>query len=173
MDDEPELDPAKMIVLLQHQEFPSLRADELEMHQRIFKFLESHQDLRFILYGAVASGIVMFRQLFGPLLKMQFATKNFNLRGFLAQNLEWIAGSLRGNVKKAPGRKNIGVAATVDAILEHQREPLTQLELYEAVKAAGADVPADPEAFRLWLHRARKQGLVKNYRSTHSKKNEE
>jgi hypothetical protein len=165
---ETELDAARMMALLQREEFSSQRADELELHQRIFMFLESDQAIRFQVCEVVASGIVMFRQLFGPLLKMQFAAK-INLRGFLAQNLEWIAGSLRGQVKKPPGRKNVDFAALVDAILEHQKEPLTQLELYEAVKASGAEVPVDPEAFRLWLHRARKQGLVKNYRSTHMK----
>jgi len=176
MDNEPELDPAKMMVLLQREEFPSLRADELEMHQRIFMFLESNQDIRFRLYGAVALGIVMVRQLFGRLLKMQLGTKKlslFGLFGFIAQNLEWLAGVLRGKVKKPPGRENVELAALIDAILEHQKEPLTQLELYEAVKASGAEVSDEPEAFRLWLHRARKQGLVKNYRSTHSKNNEE
>ena len=170
MDNKFELDPAKMMVLLQREEFPSLRADELEMHQRIFMFLESNRDIRFLLYGFVALGIVMAQRLFGPLVKMQFATGKFNMRNFLAQNLEWIAASLRGKVKKPPtGRKNIDLAALTDTILEHQKKRLTQPEIYEAVKATGAEVPPDPEAFRLWLHRARTQGLVKNYRSIHQK----
>jgi hypothetical protein len=44
------------------------------------------------------------------------------------------------------------------------------MELYEALKAAGAELPEDPEAFRLWLHRARKEGLVRNFHSKHEPK---
>jgi hypothetical protein len=72
---------------------------------------------------------------------------------------------LRGNVTEPPGRINVELASLADTILEHQRKPLTQVELYNALKAAGAKVPDDPEAFRIWLHRARKQGLVKKLRS--------
>jgi len=173
MENNADLDPAKMQIYLERAEFPSLRADELEWHQRIFIFLESNPEIRFRVYGFVALAIAMFRHLFGPLLKMQFANKTFNLRVFLARNFEWIAGSLRGQAKKPPGRKSLGLASLIDAILEHQKEPLTQMELYEALQAAGAKVPDDPEAFRLWLHRARKEGLVKNYRSTHAQKENE
>ena len=38
-----------------------------------------------------------------------------------------------------------------------------------ALAAAGAELPEDPEAFRLWLHRARKQGLVTKFRTRRSK----
>ncbi|HTA25962.1 MAG TPA: hypothetical protein VK763_20695 [Terriglobales bacterium] len=81
----------------------------------------------------------------------------------VAQNLEWAAGMLRGNFEEAPGRVNVELAGLADAIMERQTQPLTQVELYDTLKAAGAEVPEDPEAFRLWLHRARKQGLVKNF----------
>jgi hypothetical protein len=174
MHPEIELNEQEMMVLFEHEEFGSLRADELEMHQRIFKFMESDQDRRFEVYATVASAIVLFRRLFGPLLKMQLRQlmrNPFGLFGFIAQNLEWLASGLRGKIKKPPGRENTELAALTDAILKHQKEPLTQVELYEAVKASGADLPEDPEAFRLWLHRARKDGLVKNYRSTHDKDN--
>ena len=76
---------------------------------------------------------------------------------------------LRGSVRKPPGKLNVELAGLGDAILEHQKEPLTQVELYEALKAAGAEVPEDPEAFRLWLHRARKQGLVRKLRSSRTR----
>ncbi len=69
-------------------------------------------------------------------------------------------------LKVSPGRVNVELAGLVDAIMKYQKEPLTQVELYDALKAAGAELPEDPEAFRLWLHRARKQGLVKNFRSS-------
>jgi hypothetical protein len=44
-----------------------------------------------------------------------------------------------------------------------------QVELYAALQAAGAELPREPEAFRLWLHRARKQGLVTKPRARRSK----
>jgi hypothetical protein len=172
MHPEIELNEQEMTVLFAHEEFGSLRADELEMHQRIFKFMESDLDRRFEVYAAAASAIVLFRRLFGPLLKRQLRQimrNPFGLFGLIAQNLEWLASGLRGKIRNSPGRENTELAALIDAVLKHQKEPLTQLELYEALKASGAEVPLDPEAFRLWLHRARKEGLVKNYRSTHSK----
>jgi hypothetical protein len=46
---------------------------------------------------------------------------------------------------------------------------LTRVELYAALQAARAELPRDPEAFRLWLHRARKQGLVTKFRASRSK----
>jgi hypothetical protein len=54
----------------------------------------------------------------------------------------------------------VELASLANAILAYQKKPLTQVELYAALKAARAELPRDPEAFRLWLHRARKQGLV-------------
>jgi hypothetical protein len=172
MHPEIELNEQEMMVLFEHEEFGSLRADELETHQRIFKFMESDPDRRFEVYAAAASAIVLFRRLFRPLLDRQLRQimrNPFGLFGLIAQNLEWLASGLRGKMRNPPGRENTELAALIDAILKHQKEPLTQVELYEAVKASGADLPEDPEAFRLWLHRARKEGLVKNYRSTHSK----
>jgi len=106
--------------------------------------------------------------LFSGGLKKQLGTRAPEPAEFLlaiAQNLEWAAGALRGNVAEPPGRVNIELASLVDTILEHQKEPLTQIELYEALDAACVDLPEDPEAFRLWLHRATKQGLVKGSRS--------
>jgi len=163
------LNEVEMEELFEREEFPSLRADELELHQRLFLALESDENRRFEVYAAAASAIVLFRHLFGSVLRRQFGGKKLSLLGlfgFIAQNLEWLAGALRGKVRKPPGGEYVDLAPLIDALLEHQKEPLTQGEMYEAVKASGAVVPNDPEAFRLWLHRARKKGLVKNYRST-------
>ena len=166
----PDLELNEEETLFEKEEFPLLRADELEWHQRIFLALESSQNRRFKIYGALASGIVLIRMLFsGGLLKKQLGTKTPNRFQFvkaMAQNFEWAGSALRGDLKEPPGRVNVARAGLVNKLLEHQREPLTQLELYDALQAAGADLPADPEAFRLWLHRARKQGLVKNFHSS-------
>jgi hypothetical protein len=169
MHPEIELNETEMEELFEREEFPSLRAEELELHQRLFLVLESDQNRRFEVYATAASAIVLFRHLFRRALTRQFGTKKLGLLGLfglIAQNLEWLAGTLRGKVRKPPGGEYADLAALIDALLEHQKEPLTQIELYEAVKASGAVVPDDPEAFRLWLHRARKKGSVKNYRST-------
>ncbi len=168
MHPEIELNETEMQKLFEREEFPSLRADELELHQRLYLALESDENRRFEVYAAAASAIVLFRHLFGSVLTRQIGTKKLSLLGLfglIAQNLEWLAGTLRGKVRKPPGREYVDLAALVDALLEHQKESLTQVEIYEAVKASGAVAPNDPEAFRLWLHRARKKGLVKNYRS--------
>jgi hypothetical protein len=66
-------------------------------------------------------------------------------------------------------RLNIELASLANAILAYQKKPLTQVELYAALQAAGAELPRDPEAFRLRLHRAKKQGLVTKLRGSRSK----
>lgn len=167
-----ELNDEEMLRLFEEVEFPLLRAEELELHQRIMLALEADQERRFEAYGAVASTIVLLRRLFSGGLKKQLGTKRPNFLQRLtaiAQNLEWMGDALRGDLKEPPGRVNVELAGLADEILEHQREPLTQVELYAALRAAGAEVPEDPEVFRVWLHRARKQGLVKNFRSSRTK----
>jgi hypothetical protein len=164
-----ELTEEEWLGMFEHEEFPMLRADELELHQRVFLYLESDQNKRFEIYGAVASVIILLRTFFSGGLKRQLGTKKpslFKMFTALAQNLEWFGAALRGDLKVPPGRVNVELASLVDAILKHQKEPLTQMELYNALETAGAELPEDPEAFRLWLHRARKQGLVKNFRSS-------
>ena len=166
-----ELNEEEMLWMFESEEFPVLRAEELELHQRIFQYLESDQNRRFEIYGYLASVINLLKTFFSEGLKRQLGTKKpslFKMFTALAQNLKWFGTVLRGkgNLKAPPGRVPVELAGLVDAILKHQKEPLTQVELYEAVKAAGGEVPEDPEAFRLWLFRARKDGLIKNFRSS-------
>jgi hypothetical protein len=163
-----ELNEQELQYLFENEELNWLRVEELEMMQRITLALEADQTKRIEAYEAVASAVVLLRRLFSGGLTKQFGTKTprpFQLLWAVAQNLEWMAEMLRGNVKEPPGRFNVELANLVNAILDHQKEPLTQVELYDALAAAGAELPKDPEAFRLWLHRARKQGLVKKFRS--------
>ncbi len=151
---------------------PLSLADEMELAQVFYLALEPDQNKRMEAYVTVARAIVLLRGMFSGGLKKQLGTKIPNraqLFSAIAQNLEWIAARMRGEGKEPPGRVNVELAKMADAILGHQKEPLTQVELYEAMKAAGAKLPEDPEAFRLWLHRARKQGLVKKFRSTRTK----
>jgi hypothetical protein len=161
-----ELDVDKLRYLFEHEELEMLRAEELELMQQITFWLEADQTNRLKAYETVAGIIVLIKELFsGGFLTKQFADqtpKQFELFWAIAKQLDWAAEMLRGNVTEAPGRHNVELANLVNAILEHQKSELTQIELYEALKAAGAQLPENPEAFRLWLHRARKQGLVKN-----------
>ena len=158
--------------LFEKFDLPMALADELELAQRFALALEADQNKRIEAYVTVARGIIQLRQMFSGALRKQLGTKAPNreeLLAAVAQDLEWVADMLRGNIRKPPGKLNVELAGLADAILDHQKEPLTQVELYEALKAAGAEVPEDPEAFRLWLHRARKQGLVKKFRSRQTK----
>lgn len=162
-DPEWELSQKEMEQMFEEQELPLLRAEHLEMQQRIALLLEADQALRLQAYAAVAYAIVFFRRMFSSTLKRQFGTKKVGLLKMaraIAQHLTWIGDIFRGEIRPEPGRVNVELASLVDEILRFQKEPLTQLEVYEAVKAAGAAVPGDPEAFRLWLYRARKDGLV-------------
>ena len=168
------------IALQEHQlqflfekfELPMALADELELAQRFALALEADQSKRIVAYLTVARVIIHLRQMFSGALEKQLGTKAPNrekLLAAVAQNLQWVADMLRGSIRKPPGKLNVELAGLADKILEHQTKPLTQVELYEALKAAGAELPEDPEAFRLWLHRARKQGLVKKFRSSRTK----
>jgi hypothetical protein len=166
------LEEHQLRFLFENVGVPSFLADQLELAQTFYLALESDQNKRIEAYVAVASGIVLLRRMFSGGLKKQLGTKIPNRAQFfgaIAQNLEFIAARMRGEDKEPPGRVNVELADLADAILGQQKEPLTQVELYEAMKAAGATLPEDPEAFRLWLHRARKQGLVKKFRSTRTK----
>ena len=170
-----ELDEQELQYLFEHEELNLLRAEELELTQRITMALEADQTKRIEAYEAVAGMIVLLRRLFSGGLIRQLGTRipsRFQFWWAIAQNLDWAAEMLRGNVTKPPGRFNVETANLADAILEHQKEPLTQIELYEALKAAGAELPEDPEAFRLWLHRARKQGLVKRFQTRRKAEND-
>jgi hypothetical protein len=163
------------IAIFENEEFPLFRADELEWHQRIFLALESSQSRRFRIYEALASGIVLLQTLFFGVFKKQLGTKTpnpFQFRKAIAQNFEWFGSALRGDLKEPPGRVNVARAGLVNKLLEHQKEPLTQVELYDALKAAGEDLHDDPEAFRRWLHRARQDGLVNASRTSEDDKAE-
>ena len=158
--------------LFEKLELPVALADELELAQRFALALEADQSKRIVAYLTVARVIIHLRQMFSGALEKQLGTKAPNrekLLAAVAQNLQWVADMLRGSIRKPPGKLNVELAGLADKILEHQTKPLTQVELYEALKAAGAELPEDPEAFRLWLHRARKQGLVKKFRSSRTK----
>jgi hypothetical protein len=168
-----ELNEQQFQQLFEREEFPVLRAEELEMAQCIALALEADPNKRIEAYETVASAIVWLRQMFSGGLKKQLGTKDPSgdeVFGAVAQGLDWAAEMLRGNVTPSPGRFNVERADLVNAILEHQKAPLTQIELYEALKAAGAELPEDPEAFRLWLYRAKEQGLVKNFHSKRKSK---
>jgi hypothetical protein len=163
------------IAVFEKEEFPLFRADQLEWHQRIFLAFESSQDRRFKIYGALALGIVLFREFFSEAWKRCFGTKtpnHFQVLRASAQTFEWFGSALRGDLKEPPGRVNVEWAGLVNKILEHQKERLTQVELYDAVKAAGADLHDDPENFRRWVHRARQDGLVHPSRTSEEVKTE-
>ncbi len=61
--------------MFEREELPMLRADELELQQRIFLYLESDQNTRFKIYGTVASVIILLRTFFSGGLKRQLGTK--------------------------------------------------------------------------------------------------
>jgi hypothetical protein len=153
--------------LFEDCEWPSFIADSLELAQKLWLTYESHPQKRAEAYVSVAGWIVLLRSLSAPITDFQFGKKidGKNLGVPIAQFLNWIARMLReGRIAKPPIRANLELVRLVNAILEHQKERLTQLELYHALKAAGAEVPEDPEAFRVWLYRAKKRGLIKNSR---------
>src|SRR5271170_5310432 len=77
-DPEWELSEQETQQMFEEEEWPLLRAEHLEMHQRITLMLEADQALRFQAYSAVAYAIVFLRRMVSGTLKKQFGTKEIS-----------------------------------------------------------------------------------------------
>jgi hypothetical protein len=92
----------------------------------------------------------------------QFGTEPLDptkIRALAAMMMEFLAKFVRGRWEPPKGRNNQELIAIVNVIKNHQIVRLTAQELREAVMLAGISVP-DGETWRMWLHRAKKRGLV-------------
>jgi hypothetical protein len=126
------LNEQELRLLLEQHRIPVSLADQMELAERIALALEADPNLRIEFYVALAEGILLLRRLFSGVMKKQFGTKvpqRKELLAALAQNLEWIAGGLRGDLGKPPGRLNVELASLANAILAYQKQTPTQVKL--------------------------------------------
>jgi hypothetical protein len=96
-----ELSEKEMQEMFEEEEWPLLRAEQLEIHQRIALMFEADQALRFQAYSAIALAIVFLRKIFSSSLKKQFGTKKvswFKMASAIAQHLRWFGDIFRGQV---------------------------------------------------------------------------
>lgn len=133
----------------------------LEIAQPIALHLE---DAR--MRAAACCGLGFFYVMIEPLIRDlrlgQFGTEPMDspkIRALIAMILEFLAKFVRGRWELPKGRTNRELVAMVNVIYTHQIVRLTARELRAAVAHAGLFVP-DGETWRIWLHRARKNGLV-------------
>jgi len=149
--------------LFTEEEWPAPIADALEIAEKLWMTFEGDPKERAGAYVAIGAWISTIGPMINDMKERQFGKASTDARQYfiaMAQVLEWFGSALRGRAEVPRGRVNIELAKLVNAILSHEKERLTQVELYEALKEAGAEIPSDPEVFRVWLHRARKSGLV-------------
>ena len=152
---EVELNAEEMQVLFDREEFPVPRAEELEMTQVIALLLEADLNKRMAAYEAVGNAIVWLRRICAGGLTKQLGTaipnSSSELFAALAPQLEWAANMLRGNITESPGRFNVELAGLDRFHSGDQKEPLTQVELYGAFAAAGAELSTKATGDRLEL----------------------
>ena len=105
-----------------------------------------------------------FTRLFETLQKMEFGASPVEetQRQALAAQLFRLCEQLcRGEILPPKGTQNLERADLVNFIREHEKARLSWEELRDALLYAGANVAEDPEALRLWVWRAEREGLVR------------
>jgi hypothetical protein len=133
----------------------------LEIAQPIALHLE---DAR--MRAAACCGLGFFCVMIEPVIRdlqlAQFGAEPLDspkMRSLVALILEFLAKFVRGRWELPKGRTNLELIAIVNVINKHQIVRLTARELRAAVAHAGLFVPTE-ETWRIWLHRAKKNGLV-------------
>jgi hypothetical protein len=140
----------------------SRTADILEMAQNLAIFDTFPPELKMGAYFFVAMLIVPAWDSLVRMKKEQFGEQPLDQERMMilvAQTCEMIAQVCRGRFPERKGKFNLELIQLVKKIQEHEKETLTPDDLKEALAAAGVSVP-EGEAWRIWLWRARKSGLI-------------
>jgi hypothetical protein len=143
-------------------EYPARMADILDMMQTLALFQSLAPEVKLNAYFMLALLIVMVKDFLGTMRHMQYGTEPLDdakIATLAAQFFEMLAQLCRGRIPQAKGRYNLELVGLVKMIEEHQNEKLSSDDLREALKAAGVTVPRG-ETWRIWLWRARKDGLI-------------
>ncbi len=137
-------------------------ADMLEGAQTCAALLERGPQARLQIYLVIGFGYRLLRPLWEHSRFEQFGKDPLDqekLSKLIALGLETAAKLLRGQWKPPKGRIDGELVGLVNVIQWCSSAPLTPKEMHEAVSHAGISVP-DGDAWKVWLHRARKRKLV-------------
>ena len=140
----------------------------LEVAQSVALILENPQ-IRAYLYFVIGFAYIFFESLIRDLRVQQFGTQPLDLtkvRSLIAMILDFLANLVRGRWEPLKGRHDLELVFIVSLIEQHQKQPLTARELRDAITHAGIAVP-DLESWRMWIHRARKSGLIPKNKGRH------
>lgn len=113
-------------------------------------------------YFFLASYYANLEDLFGTMRRMQFGAEPLDAAKFLTlagQFFDMLSQACRGRATPNKGRYNVELISLVKMIQDHQTEKMSPREIREALLTAGVRVP-EGETWRLWLWRARKNGLI-------------
>jgi hypothetical protein len=157
-----EVPSLKGMVEVGEQEYPAWFAKILGPMQQLALFPGLTPEMKMDAYLLLAFYYAALKYLFGTMRRMQYGaepldtTKVFTLAG---QFFEMLAQACRGRPTQNKGRYNLELIGLVKMIQEHQTEKMSPGEMREALAAAGVSVP-EGETWRIWLWRARKDGLI-------------
>jgi hypothetical protein len=129
-------------------------------------------EIDFLKHSELGAFRATVRRLIELLQRMEFGNEPLDgeKRRILAARFFGLCEQIcRGQLVPPKGSQNLERADLVNFIREHERERLTWAELLEALQDAGANVPEDPEALRLWVWRAEGAGLVRPRRKAKKK----
>lgn len=140
----------------------------LEVAQSVALILENPQ-IRAYLYFVIGLAYIFFESLIRNLRVQQFGTQPLDLtkvRSLIAMILDFLANLVRGRWEPLKGRHDLELVFIVSLIEQHKKQQLTARELRDAITHAGIAVP-DLESWRMWIHRARKSGLIPKNKARH------
>ena len=147
---------------------PAGIAETIEVIRVLASFLEDPEQ-RTGVYFLIAVLYKIAKGLFLGLRFQEFGVDPLDAekkRALAAMSLEFFAGLCRGKFDPPKGQLNTELIDLVNLIQDSSNEALTPKELHEAIFVAGLAV-GDSENFRVWLHRAKKKGLIgQNRRNT-------
>lgn len=142
--------------------YPGRIADTLEMMQMLLSFPSLPPEIKLNGCFMLSLWIVIGKDLWASMRRTQYGAEPLDetkVATLAAQFFELLAQLCRGRVPQTKGRHNVELVELVKMILEHQTEEMSPGDLAQALEAAGVSVPRG-ETWRIWLWRARRDGLV-------------
>lgn len=144
-------------------ETEAFMAELLRIAQKLSRFFEKNPESRALVYFSLPLAYMLLRPLVDDLRNRHFGSGPLDERKtrlLAAMCLEMTANLLRGRLIRRKGRSNRELIHILNLVQEHQKEPLTDRDLQDAVSYAGIAVPTEKHSWSVWLGRARKEGFI-------------
>lgn len=152
----------KGILAVGEQEFPAGLARILGTVQQLALLSHLTPEMKMAGYFFLASYYANLEDLFGTMRRMQYGAEPLDAAKILTlagQFFDMLSQACRGRAMPNKGRYNLELISLVKMIQEHQTEKMSPREIREILVTVGVSVP-EGETWRLWLWRARKNGLI-------------